>query len=108
MILISLFAIFNDCQILLKHNHLKIYKWHLRKYFSERRNVSDMSHERRVDGRNSNIIYLIIFTSTVTNSMESNAHEIIEYKPKKYSQFIFFVGNQKNIFLSLYVYIFSL
>lgn len=32
--------------------------------------------------------------------MESNAHKIIEYKPKKYSQFFLLVGNQKKIFLS--------
>lgn len=54
------------------------------------------------------IVYPIIFISIVTTSVESNPHETIEYKPRKYSQSVLLVGKQTEICLTMYVQKFPL
>lgn len=53
-------------------------------------------------------VYPIIFISIVTNSVESNPHETIEYKPRKYSQSVLLVEKQTEICLTMYVQKFPL
>lgn len=82
-------------------NHI----WYLRKYFSQK-STPDISHKWHIDSRKPDIIHPIIFISRMTNSVESNHCEIIEYKPRMHSQSVPPVENHTKIFyLWMHMYI---